>query len=241
MRYGIISDIHGNREALDAAVRHLTSVGVDEFVCVGDIVGYGADPNTCMETVRNLTEKTVAGNHDYAAVGLTDIEHFNQYAREAAVWTAARLKATHSSYIKELPLTFSLEKALVVHSTPHQPHQWFYLITHFQFLAAFQHFSEKICFIGHSHQPLVFEKGKNSSGPVDGSVFQLNDASRYVVNVGSVGQPRDNDSRLCCCLYDSNEMTVELVRLEYDVEQAQDKIRKAGLPEFLAKRLAFGE
>lgn len=241
MRYGFLSDIHGNKEALDAAVQHLTSAGVDEFVCVGDIIGYGADPNPCMDTVRALTEKVIAGNHDHAAVGLTDIEHFNQYAREAAVWTAQKLHTAHSSYIKMLPLTLSLKNALVVHSTPYQPQQWFYLMTHFQFVAAFQNFTEKICFIGHSHQPIVFEKGLKSTGPVNGSIFPLADESRYIINVGSVGQPRDNDSRLCCCIYDSNKKTVELIRLEYDIRQAQEKIRRAGLPEFLAQRLAHGE
>ena len=241
MRYGIISDIHGNFEALDVAIGHLKSLDVDAFVCVGDIVGYGADPNSCMDAVRDLTEKVVAGNHDCAAVGLTDIEHFNQYARESALWTARNLNAAHNQYIKMLPLTLSLENALIVHATPNEPQQWSYLMTQFQFMNAFHHFAEKICFIGHSHLPIVFQQSEQSSGPVEGTLFHLVDRSRYIVNVGSVGQPRDNDPRLCCCLYDSSKMTVELLRLEYDVGRAQDKIRQAGLPEFLAQRLAFGE
>jgi predicted phosphodiesterase len=241
MKYGIISDIHGNQEALDVAVRHLEAMGVDEFVCLGDVVGYGADPNSCMKIVRGLTNRIVAGNHDHAAVGLTDLQHFNQYAKEAALWTARHLDIEHQECIKELPLSLSLEHALAVHATPQEPQRWAYLMTHFQFVASFEHFGQKICFIGHSHQPLLYEKGSESIGPVNETKLSLAQDSRYIINVGSVGQPRDNDSRLCCCVYDSSEMTVELVRLEYNVDQAQEKIRKAGLPEFLAQRLAHGE
>ena len=241
MRYGIISDIHANGEALDEAIQYLESAHVDEYVCVGDVVGYGADPNRCMDIVTGLTHAIVAGNHDHAAAGLTDIEYFNEYARASAIWTAEHLHDVHKGYIKTLPLTLRLGDALFVHSTPYHPQEWYYLLTHFQFVAAFQHFTEKICFIGHSHQPIVFEKGHTSTGPLKGTAFSLFDGSQYIVNVGSIGQPRDKDARLCCCIYDSTEGTVELIRLEYDVAKAQEKIRKAGLPEFLAHRLAHGE
>ena len=241
MRYGIISDIHGNLEALDVAVRHLEAMGVDQFVCLGDVVGYGADPNGCMNIVCGLTDMVVAGNHDHAAIGLTDLEHFNQYAKEAALWTARTLDPAHREYIETLPFVLSMEQAMGVHATPYEPQRWAYLMTHYQFLASFGHFTEKVCFIGHSHQPVVYEKGESSHGPRNDAKVSLVDGSRYIVNVGSVGQPRDNDSRLCCCIYDSGKMTVELVRLEYNVGQAQEKIRQAGLPEFLAQRLAYGE
>lgn len=241
MRYGIISDIHGNGEALEVAVHHLESAAVDQFVCVGDVVGYGADPNRCMDMVKELTDTIVAGNHDHAAIGLTDTGHFNQHAKASTVWTAQNLAAEHKKYIEVLPLTLRLEGALVVHATPYHPQQWYYLLTHFQFVAAFQHFTERVCFIGHSHQPVVFEKGVNFAGPLPGTTFSLLDGSRYIINVGSVGQPRDRDPRLCCCIYDSGQKSVELIRLEYDVAKAQEKIRKAGLPEFLAQRLARGE
>ena len=241
MRYGIFSDVHGNREALDVTVEYLTSAGVDRYVCVGDIVGYGADPNECLDVIRELTEAVVVGNHDHAAVGRTDTEYFNQYAKVAALWTSEKLTEDHKKYIEMLPMTLQLEEALVVHSTPYQPEKWYYLLTHFQFVAAFQHFSERICFIGHSHQPVVFEKGEKFLGPLKDSSFSLSDGSRYIINVGSVGQPRDSDPRLCCCIYDSCDQTLELIRLEYNVALAQDKIRQAGLPDFLAQRLARGE
>ncbi|UCE17394.1 MAG: metallophosphoesterase family protein [Gemmatimonadota bacterium] len=241
MRYGIISDIHGNREALDVAVRYLESVGVDTFICVGDIVGYGADPTQCLDTVKGLTDAVVAGNHDHAAVGRSDIENFNQHAKMAVLWTSEQLSGENKDYLGSLPMMLQLDDALIVHSTPFQPEKWYYLLTHFQFVAAFQQFTERICFIGHSHQPVVFEKGKQHTGPLQGATFSLSDGSRYIINVGSVGQPRDNDPRLSCCIYDSSAMTVELIRLEYDVTLAQDKIRKAGLPEYLAQRLAHGE
>ena len=241
MRYGIISDIHGNREALEVAVRYLESAALDAFICVGDIVGYGADPDQCLDIVRGLTDEIVAGNHDHAAVGLTDIENFNQHAKMAVLWTSEQLTLEHKNYLESLPMTLQLDEALVVHSTPHHPEKWFYLLTHFQFVAAFQQFTERICFIGHSHQPVVFEKGKNFTGPLKGDTFSLTDGSRYIINVGSVGQPRDRDPRLSCCIYDSTEKTVELIRLEYEVAEAQEKIRKAGLPEYLAQRLAHGD
>ena len=241
MRYGIISDIHGNKEALEVAVGHLESAGIDRFICVGDIVGYGADPDQCLDIVKELTDDIVAGNHDHAAVGLTDIENFNQHAKIAVLWTSEQLTAEHKDSIKSFPMTLQLDGALVVHSTPFHPEKWFYLLTHFQFVAAFQQFTEQLCFIGHSHQPLVFEKGNQHTGPLKGETFSLVDGSRYIVNVGSIGQPRDRDPRLSCCIYDSTEKTVELIRLEYDVALAQEKIREAGLPDYLAQRLAHGE
>jgi len=241
MKYGIISDIHGNQEALEVAVHHLEGMGVETFLCLGDVVGYGANPNACMNIVRELTDTIVAGNHDHAAVGLTDLEHFNQYAKAAAVWTADNLDEDHRTFIKALPLTLSVDHAIAVHSTPYEPQRWAYLMTHYQFVASFGHFTEKICFIGHSHQPILYEKGAETIGPHAGTKIALAEEKRYIVNVGSVGQPRDNDARLCCCVYDSTAMTVELVRLEYNIDQAQEKIRKAGLPEFLARRLAYGE
>lgn len=241
MRYGIISDIHGNQEALEAALQHLTLRDVDEFVCVGDMVGYGAGPNECVNRIREITDKIVAGNHDHAAVGLTSIDSFNEYAREAVLWTEAVLTQENRHFIRTLPFTLTLEGACVVHASPCEPEQWHYLFTDAELSRNFRCFVQQVCFIGHSHQPFVFEEGKSFLGAGQNHVFLMLDGSRYIINVGSVGQPRDRNEQLCCHIYDSQKRTVERIRLPYDVGRAQARIRSAGLPEFLARRLAYGE
>ncbi len=241
MKYGIISDIHGNQEALEVALQHLAARQVDEIICVGDMVGYGADPNGCVNRVKEVTDKIVAGNHDYAAVGLTSIDSFNDYAREAVLWTEAVLTEENKHFIRTLPFTLTLGEMLVVHASPHEPEQWHYLLAEAELQAAFRHFAQQVCLIGHSHQPLLFEEGRSFVDPGQGCFFSLLDSSRYIVNVGSVGQPRDHNPQLCCHIYDSEKRMMERIRLPYDISRAQARIRSAGLPEFLARRLAYGE
>ena len=241
MKYGIISDIHGNQEALEAALQHLASRRVDELVCVGDMVGYGADPNACVNTIREITETIVAGNHDHAAVGLTSIDSFNEYAKEAVLWTGVVLSEENKQLIRTLPFSLTLGDALVVHASPYEPEQWHYLFTEAELHMTFRHFSQQVCFIGHSHHPFLFREGGSFVTPQHDHLYPLPDGSRYIVNVGSVGQPRDHNPQLCCHIYDNEEQMIERIRLPYDIGRAQGKIRNAGLPEFLARRLAYGE
>jgi predicted phosphodiesterase len=232
MRIAIISDIHANREALEAVSETVRRQNADSIVCLGDIVGYGASPNECIEIVRSLTPHILLGNHDEAAIDLTRAEYFNPYARIAAEWTHDELTEEHRSFIHGLPYTLKLEGLLFVHSSPHDPAEWNYIITDADAEENFPAFDEPVCFVGHSHLPGIF-----SSDMRDGPVERGN---KFIVNVGSVGQPRDNDPRSSFGIFDTNLWEYQNLRVEYDVEKSATKIRKAGLPKPLADRLFVG-
>jgi len=241
VRYGIISDIHGNLEALQAVLEQIERENVDQYVCLGDIVGYGANPNECVNIVRSLTDKVVVGNHDHAAVGLVDLRYFNRYAREAAIWTAGVLTQENRDYLRSLPFKISENDILFVHSTPSRPEKWRYLFLDYDVELQMRWYEEKLCFIGHSHQPLVFVKEDDEIPEAFRLPISVKDDARYVVNVGSVGQPRDSDPRAAYVIADLESGLIDLKRVPYDVEIAQRKIIRAGLPAFLAERLGVGE
>lgn len=241
MRYGIISDIHGNLEALHAVLDHLNGENIDRYICLGDIVGYGADPNECVELIRNLTDRVIAGNHDWAAVGRTDISVFNIYARRAVLWTSDVLSASSRAYIERLPLRYIEENLLFVHSTPDVPELWRYIFSSYEALWVLRRLKQRVCFVGHSHYPVAFswkeKEGIRSQSPR----LTLQEGMKAIVNVGSVGQPRDGDPRACYGVLDLDQQTVKVKRVLYDVQTAQEKIRRAGLPEYLAERIVRGE
>lgn len=225
MLCALISDIHGNREALDAALESIRTEGVDYIACLGDIVGYGADPNYCVEVIKDAADIIIVGNHDHAAIGRTSIEYFNHYARSAAIWTAKTLSRENLDYLGGLEFTASMDDVLLAHAAPHRPEEWGYIMSSWEAKWQFSAFGEKICFIGHSHVPAEFRE--SGSG-------------RRIINVGSVGQPRDNDPRGCYYIYDTEADRGRWVRFRYDYETAGEKIRRAGLPEKLAERLRWG-
>lgn len=241
MRYGIISDIHANLEALQAVLDHLNTENIDRYICLGDIVGYGANPNECVEWVRNLTEYVVAGNHDWAAVGKTDISVFNLYARRAVLWTSDALTALSRSYIEQLPLRHLEEDGLFVHSTPDAPERWRYILSSYDALWVLRRLEQRICVVGHSHHPVAFSWDTNERVRVQPPCLTLQEGIRIIVNVGSVGQPRDGDPRACYGVLDMDQQTIEVKRVSYDIQTAQEKIRRAGLPEYLAERIARGQ
>ncbi|MBT5872078.1 MAG: metallophosphoesterase family protein [Candidatus Latescibacteria bacterium] len=243
MRYGLFSDIHGNLEALQAVTAALNEENVDIFWCLGDIVGYGANPNECLEQVWDTTSDVIAGNHDFAAVGKVDLTYFNRNAAEAALWTMQNLSRAGSSYLSNLPFVLRNGEVMAVHATPSEPGKWGYILSlsiaemEFGALPA----DVTVCFVGHTHDPVIFYSDDEDYGVVPGMQCNLIPGLRYIINVGSVGQPRDGDPRAAYCVYDSDTSLVEIKRVVYDVDEAQKKIRKAGLPEFLATRLAFGQ
>jgi diadenosine tetraphosphatase ApaH/serine/threonine PP2A family protein phosphatase len=240
MRYAIISDIHSNLEALQAVIEDIESQAVDQVLCLGDVVGYGADPNECVRLVRDLAAEIVAGNHDHAAVGMTDISYFNPHAKRAVSWTAKALTLEHARFFCKLPYTLTVDDLFLVHATPSDPPAWNYLLTAGMAEAEFAEFEEPICLIGHSHQPLIFSTDGGTL-PWRGEKLSCSADQKYIVNVGSVGQPRDGDPRACYALVDASEKTLALRRVSYDVRAAQRKILQAGLPPVLAVRLANGE
>ena len=242
MLYCIFGDIHGNLEALEAVLADAQAQHAEAYVCLGDIVGYGANPRECIARVREVTDKTVAGNHDWAAVGRMDIEYFNLFAREAVLWTQNHLDDEQKTYLSRLPLTIELDRFTVVHSTPHRPELFGYIENAMAARLSFQALTSPLAFVGHSHVPVTFfyEDDGEEIWYTQETEIPLGDFSKTIVNVGSVGQPRDDNPKAAYALYDTDRQLVTLRRVEYDVETAQQKILDAGLPEVLAARLLIG-
>jgi diadenosine tetraphosphatase ApaH/serine/threonine PP2A family protein phosphatase len=236
----ILSDIHGNLEALEAVLERLDRLGIKEQVCLGDLVGYGPDPGPCIERARDVFRAIVAGNHDYAAAGLEDLNYFNPIAKQAMQWTMRKLGPEEKDYLGRLPLLRHIESCTLVHSTPRRPRIWDYVMTIDDALRQKDGFQNQICFIGHSHVPFFFEYSPHGHAIPELPHLILEPDRRYLVNVGSVGQPRDGDPRACFCVYDLDEATLRMERVPYPVEIIQEKIIKAGLPSYLAQRLALG-
>ncbi len=237
----ILSDIHSNLEAFQAVLKDISHEQVDQVLFLGDIVGYAADPDECIETLRGLTPHVVAGNHDRAAVGLTDTDNLNPLARAAVEWTAETITADHAAFLTRLPLTMSLPGMLLVHATPYQPEAWDYIVSLEDASQSFRHCDQQICFTGHSHYPISFVQDREGGISVIGSTsFTLLDSCRYLINVGSVGQPRDGDPRAAYGIYKPEDATFSLKRVPYDIKRTQEKIIAAGLPPFLAARLEAG-
>jgi diadenosine tetraphosphatase ApaH/serine/threonine PP2A family protein phosphatase len=232
MRIAVISDIHSNLEALQKALEVISGKNIDEVVCLGDTVGYGANPNECLDLVRSVTPHILLGNHDEAAVDPSIAHSFNSHARTAVAWTAKALTDANKEFIKSLPRKFERHEVLFVHASPFEPDEWHYVLTEDDAENNFSRFSNHICFIGHSHEPLVYCD--------DGWTEEVVPGKRYIINVGSVGQPRDHDPRLSFGIYDTGTGLYENVRAEYDVKTASDKIRSAGLPAVLAERILVG-
>lgn len=232
MRIAILSDIHSNLEALTRAVEVTDTLKVDEIVCLGDVVGYGANPNECLAIIRDKCKTVLLGNHDLAAVDLKVAEGFTPNARIAAEWTHKALTSENRAYLQRLPYTASRGDILLVHASPSEPEEWNYIISVFDAFEAFRAFSEKICFVGHSHIPGIFSE--------TGRALMVKPEGRFLVNVGSVGQPRDGNPQLSFGVFETEGWTYENIREEYDIEKASTKIRDAGLPRGLADRLFVG-
>ena len=232
MRIAIISDIHANLEALEAVSATIRKQTIDTIVCLGDIVGYGASPNPCIELIRSHTPYILLGNHDEAAIDLVRAEYFNPYARIAAEWTHDELTEEHRVFIRNLPFTLEIEGLLFVHSSPHEPSEWNYIITDADAQENFPAFSQPVCFVGHSHLPGIFASDMRD-GPVERG-------KKFIVNVGSVGQPRDNDPRSSFGIFDTERWEYQNLRVDYAIDAAAAKIRKAALPKPLADRLFVG-
>ncbi len=217
--------------------------GDNPIICAGDIVGYGADPNPCIKQVRALGAVTVLGNHDAAVIDKTDITYFNEYAAEAVLWTRERLNRSGADYLNALPFVHDEKLFTMVHGTLHDPEEFLYMFSGADAMATFDVLKKQICFVGHSHVPCVFilKGGKLYLERSLSKKIRVEEDARYVINVGSVGQPRDGDSRACYCVYDTDNAEIEFRRIEYDVEGARDRIIKAGLPAVLGDRLLYGQ
>jgi len=241
MLYGIISDIHSNLEALDVVLNKLYQAG--KIVCLGDIVGYGPNPNECIEKIKELNIPTVAGNHDAAVTGQMDVKWFNQNAREAVFWTQKEISEENLGYLKELPEVLEEDDFQMVHGSLRSPLEE-YVTSLTEALPTFGLMTRPVCFIGHSHVPLFIARKKDGNydgrALLDGEEVLVDDYEKVIINVGGVGQPRDGDPRASFGTYDSKTRIFTLHRVEYNVEQVQGKMKKVGLPQPLIDRLQFG-
>lgn len=242
MRYGVFSDVHGNLEALEVVLRALEEEKVDRTLCLGDLVGYGPNPNRCIERVMAFSDKIVAGNHDCAAVGVLSTTYFNEYARRAIDWTRDVLSSTSVDVLSGLPLLLVEEEVTMVHATPEAPALWDYIFYHSDARRSFAVLTTPLCFVGHSHVPVVFVRDEGGGVSLqDAGEVAVEEGKAYIINVGSVGQPRDGDPRASYGILDTQERRFWLRRLAYPVEEVQAKMRKEGLPGYLIDRLSVGE
>ena len=237
----VISDIHGNLEALEAVLEDAKRRRAEKILCLGDVVGYGANPNECLARVREVAEATVLGNHDAAALDASLAENFNDVARQAIDWTRHQLTPENRAFLETLPLEHVIEDLRFVHASPVDPAAWHYILTEQEAWDAFEACPEPICFIGHSHVPLRVLLVNGRLEVAGDESIRVADETRALVNVGSVGQPRDGNWRASYALFDPRERRVVARRVEYDRPAASDKIRGAGLPEVLARRLELGQ
>ncbi|MGO4881587.1 MAG: metallophosphoesterase family protein [Bryobacteraceae bacterium] len=240
-----MSDIHANWEGLQAAMEHAAG-RYDQVVCLGDLIGYGADPNAVTEWVREHAVMVVRGNHDKASVGLDDLEWFNPVARAAAVWTQHQLTPENADYIRNLPRgPLSLDGFQLVHGSPLDEDE--YILDPIEAGMVFGYLEAPLTFFGHTHLQGGFiwnharvETISKTPAREERQTLELDQDCAYMINPGSVGQPRDGDPRAAYVLYNSEERFLIFYRLPYDVRKAQEKIRRAGLPPLLADRLASG-
>lgn len=242
MLYAIVSDIHSNLEALST----VPTVGMDAVYCVGDVVGYGPNPNECCEMVREKHAVTILGNHDAAVIGTMPLEWFNPAAREAAEWTRAQLTAENRLFLESLPLVSRSEHFIMVHGSLSAPERFEYITSPWEARPTFDSMDPfDLCFVGHSHVAEYYarkvgEMGADQIMMIGGGIIDLKPGFRYIVNPGSVGQPRDGNPHAAFAVYDTDAQTVEICRVEYPISVTQEKMRSAGLPDPLITRLEYG-
>lgn len=240
MKYAIIADIHANLEAFEVVLDDIKVQKCTHYACLGDVVGYNANPKECLDIVRNMNIPCVKGNHDEFCSLDDDLEGFNPHAAEAVNWTRQQLTAEDRKWLKELKYLRLVANFTIVHATLDVPQRWGYVFDKLAAAASFTYQNTSVCFFGHTHVPVAFVRDSVVRGGTY-SKFKVEPGRKYFVNVGSVGQPRDGIAKAAYVVYDLDEGTIELRRLDYDIPSAQAKILAAGLPPRLAERLALGK
>ncbi|MFH1771412.1 MAG: metallophosphoesterase [Candidatus Omnitrophota bacterium] len=252
MRYAIFSDIHGNLEAFSSLIESLNETQIDKFIFIGDIIGYGADPCQCISMLKSMNPAAIAGNHDWAVTGRLSLDYFNSVARQALLWTKKQLGNEELKYLDTFTLVHDEDDFVCVHGSLREPEKFNYVWDIEDASYNFSLFQKKICFLGHSHKMAAYfidERSKEArillhKGEIQtylsGFTIHLKENERYLINVGSVGQPRDEDPRLSMCIYDSQKKEIELRKLSYDIVKAAKKIIDNCLPSVLASRLFEG-
>ena len=240
MRFAIFADIHANLEALQAVLADAEANGCTHYVCLGDIVGYNANPHECLQVIRELGCPVVMGNHDEQASSNHQLDGFNPLALKAIEWTRKALTPEDIEWLRDLRLIRQIRDFTIVHSTLDTPQNWGYVLTPLDAAASFNYQHTQLCFCGHTHIPKAYVRdGAIHAADMENLIIEP--GKKYFINVGSVGQPRDENWRASYCIYDADAHTVQLRRLDYDIYTTQDKIIEAGLPKRLADRLSLGK
>jgi predicted phosphodiesterase len=240
MKFAIIADIHANWEAFQVVLEDIEKQNCTHYACVGDVVGYNANPKECLDLVRSMGIPCVKGNHDEYCSTDEALEGFNPHAAEAVNWTRQQLTEDDRAWLRDLKYTRVVTSFSMVHATLDGPPRWGYVFDKLGAAASFPYQTTQVCFFGHTHVPVAFIRDSIVRGGTY-SKFKVEPGKKYFVNVGAVGQPRDGNPKAGYVVYDLDAGTIELRRLDYDIATAQKKILAAGLPERLAERLAFGK
>ncbi|MCI0449771.1 MAG: metallophosphatase family protein [Chlorobi bacterium] len=238
MIYAVISDIHANLEALEVCLSELEKIKPERLICLGDLVDYCAQPNEVVELIKNRCDVVILGNHDEAQFNHQLAEGFSESAYISSVNTRNVINPNHLDYFKTLSYTHSENDLLFVHGSPYLPEEYDYVLNTREAGLNFNSFSEKVCFIGHSHRPVIYEKNDDKITICEQG--SINPEFKYIINVGSVGQPRDSNPKLAFGLFDTDKFEFHLIRLDYNIEAASQKIIREGLPASLAQRLFLG-
>ena len=242
MRLGIFSDVHSNLEALEAVIAEYKDKRIDKYICLGDVVGYGANPNECCDIVRNMASVVVLGNHDAAVAGLMDYSFYYHEAREALDWCARQLTPENLSWLRDLPYMESMQDLCFSHGSPIKPENFDYIFTINQATDLLRNYDQiaDVNFIGHSHLTKSFALSLGEVNEVVARRFGLRRHRKYILTDGSVGQPRDYDNRACYTVFDQDTRVFEYYRVEYDIQSAAEKIFSARLATNFGKRLFLG-
>jgi predicted phosphodiesterase len=240
MKYAIIADIHANLEAFQVVLEDIEKQKCTNVACLGDVVGYNANPKECLDTVRAMNIPCVKGNHDEFCSSDTPMEGFSPNAAEAGNWTRGKLSEDDRKWLRELKFLRLVSNFTIVHATLDAPQRWGYVFDKLAAAASFTYQNTPVCFFGHTHVPVAFIRDSVVRGGTY-SKFRVEPGRKYFVNVGAVGQPRDGNPKAAYVIYDVDEGSIELRRLDYDIAAAQKKILAAGLPARLAERLAMGK
>ncbi len=243
MKIGIISDIHANYEALSVVSNYLERF-CDQIYCLGDIVGYGPDPEKCVSLIRTSGYKTIAGNHEYAAVGKIDFKYFNKLASESIKYAINQLSGVNINYLRDLPLSLQLHEASFIHASFYKPSSWLYL-SDSTIVEQFDYLENQIGFVGHTHQPICYKKLNDDYlvdkiSVIDEPIILSSDA-KYIINVGSLGQPRDVQTKSTFGVYDFDSQEFRYERMDYNIDRTIKKIKYSALPRELVNRLVVGK
>jgi predicted phosphodiesterase len=240
MKYAIIADIHANLEALEVVLQDAKEQNCSHYACLGDVVGYNANPKECLDIIRDMGMPCVKGNHDEYCSIESNLEGFNPHAAEAIHWTRAQLTEEDREWLRNLKYIRLVASFSIVHATLDGPQRWGYVFDRLAAAASFTYQNTSVCFFGHTHVPVAFIRDSVVRGGTY-SKFKIEPGRKYFINVGSVGQSRDGVAKATYVIYNVDEGSVELRRLDYEISKTQAKIRAAGLPERLAERLSLGK